>query len=337
MTGNVLLFDDTHPHVRVIDIDVQPAYPDCKVYRRRLVHVHVDEGRSRTPVRDYLVDYFDVEGGATHDYFLHGCADEEGVLETSIALDRAVASLVPEWGGTKPHTGEDCLDTSGETRHAYVFLRNVQAAEAGQPCTATWRYGEAGLRSHLFPEPGSVLHRFQAPSIRKARQDDAKLDAYMLNGIMQRHTGGVSRFRAVHVPFKGAPWVDEATCEDDTFTVVYGDVTDTVRCTEDRVTVASSAGWEYDSGAAVSGTILSVERDGTSRFLTDGPAPDAHLVRVDFGGKRRMMFRVASTEDKALVLAEDPGFAYDASADAARFLYHPHETLPGPLTWTAWQ
>jgi len=114
-------------------------------------------------------------------------------------------------------------------------------------------------------------------------------------------------------------------------------VIDTVQWTEDRVTVASSAGWEYDSGEAVTGTILSVERDGTPRFLTDGPAPATHLVRVDFADQRRMVFRVEATEDNSFILAEDPGFAYDAGADAARFLYHPHETLPGPLTWTAWQ
>ena len=332
MTGNVLFFDDSDPHVRVIDVDVQPAYPDCEVYRRRLVHVHADEGR------DYLVDCFDVEGGATHDYFLHGCADQEGTFETSVAFDTDVASLVPDWGGTAQHTGENCLDISGETRHHYMFLWNIRSTEADGPWTATWHYGDVGLTSYLFPETGTTLHRFQAPSIRQAGEDDSKTDDFLMNGIMQRHAGGVSRFCAVHVPFKRAPWIDEVRHENGTFSVTRGGITDTIRWDGDRVTVESSAGWEYDSGAPVSGAITAVEREGEFAFVLDAALPgDTALVRLDFGGKRSMVYRVRSLEENRLLLPDDPGFAYDADARQARFLYHPHEVLPGPLAYTVWQ
>ena len=332
MTGNVLFFDDTNPHVRAIDVDVQPAYPNCGVYRRRLVHVHADEGR------DYLVDCFDVAGGATHDYFLHGSADEEGTIETSVAIDRAVETLVPDWGGTVEHTGEDCCDTSGEKHHHYMFLWDVHAAEADGPWTATWRYGDVGLRCWLFPEPGTTLYRFHAPSVRKARNDDAKLDDYLLNGIMQRHTGGASRFRAVHVPFISAPWVDDVKFENETFTVSCGDETHTVRWRDDGLTVTSTTGWQYDSGAPVSGTLTAVDRaEDAFAFRAGRAVPDARLVRIDFGGARSMVYRVEAVDGDRLLLPSDPGFAYDPETQQAKFLYHPRETLPGPLTWTVWQ
>jgi len=329
-TGNLLFFDDRHPHVRVMDVDAQPAYPECAVYRRRLIHVHVAEGR------DYLVDRFDVEGGQTRDYFLHGSADEESVLEVSVPLDQCIASLVPEWGGTAEHTGEDCTDIAGEKHHHYMFLWEVRAGDAAEACTATWRYGDAGLRSHLFPEAGSVLHRFRAPSVRRARDDDGKLKDYLMNGVMLRHTGGASRFCAVHVPFEDTPWVSAAYA-DGVFTATYDDVTDTLRLDGDRVRVASSAGWEYDSGEPMSGAVSAVERDdGAFAFHSEERVPDARLVRIDFGDKRQMVYRVRAVEGNRLLLADDPGFTYDPAAQEARFLYHPHEVLPGPLTWTVW-
>jgi hypothetical protein len=340
MTGNVLFFEDSHPRVRVVDLDAQPAYPHCAVYRRRLAHVHVAEGR------DYLVDWFDIEGGAVHDYFLHGSADEEGVLETNVPLDHEVPSLVPGWGGTTELTGENCLDISGEKHHPYISLWNIRSS--GDPAapppdgtpqlwTATWRYGAVGLRSHLFPEPRTVLFRFQAPSVRKAGRDDAKLRDYVLNGIMQRHAGSISRFRAVHVPFQGEPWIDGVQYKGETFTIPFDTETHKIRWNEDGLAVTSSAGWEYNSGALITGRIAGVERGDTFALRADRDVPDVPLIRLDFGGERSMVYRVQGTRDKSFILHGDPGFAYDPAIPEVRFLYHPHEVFPGPLTWTAWE
>lgn len=330
MTGNVLFFDDTHPRVRAIDVDASPAYPDSRVYRRRLVHVHAGEGR------DYLVDWFDVEGGDTHDFFLHGSADEEGTLDTSTVFDRPVESLVPEWGGTLEHTGEDCIDVSGERYHHYVFLWNIRAADAAGPWVATWRYKGAGLRAHLFPEPGTALYRFQSPSVRNARENDAALHDHLMNGVMQRHTGGASRFRAVHVPFSGEPWVTDVRNEGDAFVVTYGEVSDTIRWEEGTITVESSAGWRYDAGVPREGPLLAVDAANGFAFVTDGPAPDVQWLRVDFGRTRSMFYRVERAEGDRFVLPDDPGFTLTPDNGAAVFHYYPRETLEGPLRWRAW-
>ena len=248
--GNLLFFDDGHPHVRMIDVDATPAFYECPVYRRRLVLVHADAGK------DYVVDLFDVEGGATHDYFWHGSADEAGVFDSSLSLDTPVESLVPAWGGTAEHTGENCFDIIGHEYHAYVFLDNIGSARATGPWTATWTYDGAGLRSHFFPEDGTTLYRFESPAIRGAGKSDAELPNYIRRGIMQRHTGGVSRFAAVHEPFGVAPWIDGVAFEDGRFTVQHDGHIETITWDGDRVTVASTAGWTYDSGTPQEGKLV---------------------------------------------------------------------------------
>ncbi len=331
-TGNVLFFDDSDPHVNAIDLDAQPAYPQCAVYRRRLVHVHVDEGR------DYLVDCFDVEGGKEHDYFLYGSADEDGAFDASLPFATKVETLIPAWGGTQEYTGENCIDTSGETYHPYQSLWNIHSAPAAGPWTAHWRYGDTGLDSHLFPEGDTTLFRFQAPSVRRARSDDTKLGDYRMHGIMQRHGGGASQFRAVHVPYQGdASWVKEVRFEEGAFHVTYGDVTDQIRWDGSHLVVESSAGWRYDSGKAVSGPIKAVERGKTFAFQADRPLPKAGLVRLDFGSARSVVYRVKKTEGDRFVLDQDPGFSYDPATREAQFLGHPHEKIVGTLQWTVWE
>ena len=329
--GNLRFYDDSYPHVHVVDVDVRPAYPGCSVYRRRLVHVHVDKGR------DYVVDCFDVAGGACHDYFLHGCADEEGSLDTSVAFDGPIESLVPDWGGTVEHTGENSLDVSGEKHHAYMFFWNVRRADSAGPWSATWRYGAVGLKTFLAVEPGTTLYRFQAPSVRRARDDDAKLDDYLMNGIMQRHEAERSRFMAVHVPFEDTPWVDSVSFDNGVCTIRHGGIEATVTLQDARVHVASSEGWSYDSGEPVSGRMAAAERDGVFALRVETTAPEVDFVRVDFGGTRQTIYRVTKVVGDRLVLEDDPGFTYDPSANKARFVYFPHETFDGPLTWTVWK
>lgn len=334
-TGNLLFFDDTDPRVQALAVDCAAVYPQCDLYRRRLVHVHAGEGR------DYVVDIFDVRGGTTHDYFLHGSADKEGTFESDTAFTQAVDTLVPAWGGTGEYTGENCTDVSGERFHAYWFLRDIREAD-GTPARwrAVWRYDNAGLESFLFPPQDGRLFCFVSPSVRRAEDHDNLLDDYLMHGIMQRHNGSESRFVAVHAPFAAEPWVTDVQVDGDAIHVVQGDVTDTVRWDATSLSVQSSAGWRYESGAPVSGNLAEVRRDGGFAFVAaDGALPPsgAQYVRLDFGGARKIVYNVAGVEGNAIVLADDPGFEYAPGATEARFLYHPHEVLPGPVSWTVWR
>jgi hypothetical protein len=330
-TGNLLHYDDRHPQVRWMDLDASPAYPQCSVYRRRIIHVHADAGR------DYVVDVFDVEGGKTHDWFLHGSADEEGVLETGVPFDTPVETLVPEWGGRGVYESELDLDTKGERFHAYGFLRDIVSAPAHGPWTATWRYGEGGgLRSHLFPQEGTTLYRFAAPAIRGAQELDANLDKHRRHGILQRRVGGPSRFIAVHEPFAAQPWLDEVRLDGDTLTVRYGDAEDTLTLADNGIEARSTAGWRYDSGEPATLALAAVERGETFAFKTDQPAPKASFARVNFPGDRTFVYRVANVEGDRVVLADDPGFEYDPAAQQARFGYFPQEIFTGPVTLMLW-
>jgi len=44
VTGRLLFYDDTHEHVKTIDVDASPAYEQAKTYRRRLALVNVGQG-----------------------------------------------------------------------------------------------------------------------------------------------------------------------------------------------------------------------------------------------------------------------------------------------------
>ena len=330
MAGQVRFLDMGDPHVRAIDLDMQAAYPQCSTYRRRIVHIHAGEGL------DYLVDWFDVEGGSIHDYFLHGSADEEGTFESSLPLEHPVDSLVPSWGGLEEHTGEDCIDLSGEKHHPYVFLRDIHSGEFSAPWRVSWQYEGAGLCTYLFPHPGSTLFRCRAPSIRRAGKDDSRLDDYLLNLIIERHASATSHFRAVHIPFRESPWVDEVRCENGTFTIQRGEWTDTIRWDDQRLTVASSEGWSYDSGEPITGPVVAVEPGEEFAICTDRDLPKVKSVRLDFGDRRAIVYLVERVEGPRFILADDAGFTYDPGATCTQFVHHPHERIEGPLTWTIW-
>ncbi|HEU4610029.1 MAG TPA: heparinase II/III family protein, partial [Chitinophagaceae bacterium] len=213
VTGRLKFYDDKDAHVKVVDVDASPAYSIADVYRRRLVMVHAGQGH------DYVVDRFDVKGGQVHDWFLHGMCEQEGTLQTSISLNQPLKTLVPEWGGNNLPRNQKDMDRTGKRFHSYAFLQNIEQGKATESWTATWHYDSAGLRSHIFSQPSTEVFRFRSPSIRLADEDDNKMDDYMSNGIMQRHSGGSSTFIAVHEPFKNSPWIESVTIEGKTIIV----------------------------------------------------------------------------------------------------------------------
>lgn len=327
-TGNLRRFDVQNERVRLVDLDATPAYPQCSVYRRRLLHIHVDEGK------DYLVDVFDVEGGATHDWFLHGSADECGTLALSVDLNRIVPSLVPAWGGTKDYVSELDTDVEGTTHHAYGFLWNVTTGPAPRKITATWQYEGAGLRTHVLTDTGAEVYRFVSPAIRGAKEVDASLPTFLRHGFMLRHTGGRSRFLAVHEPFSRRPTLDVEEQGHSALVVRYDGVEDTFRIEPERVRVTSSRGWTYDSGEPLSGAVTSVHRDEGFALRLDRAVPSTTQVRLTFGGTRSTVYSVAAVDGERLNLADDPGFDYDPATGRTTFRSFPQEVFDGGLNYT---
>lgn len=309
-TGRLMFYDDTDPHVKAVDLDASPAYSVAKTYRRRLAIIHV------APGKDYVVDRFDVEGGNTHDWFLHGNAEQEGTLEIN------------------------GVTLSGNQIPAYTFLKDVKSGKANGFWTATWRYDKSGLRTYNLAEKGTQVFRFRSPSIRPAGEDDNKLDDFMRSGIMLRHTGGKSSFVALHEPFATKSWIDKVSQKGTEIVVEYRldgkSVTDRIRMDEGSVTVRSTAGWAYSSGAQKTGSVLAYDHtDGKWRLQLDRNAPKVDFIRLDLPGGSTRYYKVAAVEGAWLQLQDDPGFTLDAGY--LKFYTFPHDEYRGALKYTLFQ
>jgi len=200
--GSLHIFDAGDPLVQVVSAGGERAYPGkVSVYRRTLIVVGAGtEGQ-------YAVDLFEVEGGKTHDYFLHGDANRP----SRVTLDAAatpLAALLPPGFDWRPTRHEGQADEVRRPHSAYGFLHNLRSAEAptGRGLIVRFlpAYGDLpGLRATLFPETSSTLVAGDNPSIRAAGEDEAALDSHSRPFVMLRHrpADGRSRFAAVLEPY----------------------------------------------------------------------------------------------------------------------------------------
>ncbi len=335
VTGNLLFYDDSNPHVKVVDVDASAAYFQAKTYRRRLVLVHAGPGR------DYIFDQFDVKGGETHDWFLHGMCEEDGILTTSIPLHKNITSLVPDWGGSAKPKNQYESDLEGKKIHAYSYMKDIKGNTANSSWTATWKYQNSGLRTHNISQPGVEVFSFKSPSIRRAGEDDNQLDSYMDNGILQRNRGGTSSFVAVHEPFDNNPWIKSVTSEGDIYTIKYEfegrQIEDRISLKSDKVSLNSSAGWEYSSGTQRSGKIISYIREGgIFKLQLDGQFKKVNFVRLDIPAGGTRYYRVKSVTGNWVELQDDPGFTLDDQGKL-KFFTFPHEEFAGPFLYTVFE
>jgi hypothetical protein len=327
VTGRLKFYDDKDTHVKVVDVDASPAYSIADVYRRRLVMVHVGPGR------DYVVDRFDVKGGQVHDWFLHGMCEQEGTLQTSIVLDRSLETLVPQWGGKEIPQKQS--DADPKSFQAYSYMQNIKAGSVKESWSATWLYDSCGLRSHILSQSETEAFRFRSPSVRLAKEDDNKLDDYMSNGIMQRHSGGASTFIAVHEPFRLAPWIDAVQMDGKIIVVRYKlnevKIEDHITMNDNEVAVTSSAGWNYESGTTVSGEVKSLAHEGGKwSLLLDKEVPKVNYVRLDFSDGGTYYCPVAAVHENSLELVDDTGFTLDENGKV-QFYTFPQNQYNGPL------
>jgi hypothetical protein len=329
VTGRLKFYDDKDPHVKVVDVDASPAYSMADVYRRRLVMIHAGPGH------DYVIDRFDVKGGQVHDWFLHGMCEQEGKLQTSITLGHSLKTIVPEWGGQEaPKTQSD---TDPKRFHAYSYLRDIKEGTATGSWKATWRYDSSGLCSHILSQPGTEVFSFRSPSIRLANEDDNKMDDFMSNGIMQRHSGGSSSFIAVHEPFRNAPWIESVKMEGKVIVVSYtlngNKIEDHITLNEEEVKVTSSAGWSYESGKVLSGQVKTLDRKERKwSLLLDKEVPEVNYVRLDFSDGGTYYCPVESAHGNRLKLKDDPGFTLENGK--VQFYTFPQDQHDGPLRYT---
>lgn len=205
--GSLQLYDTGDRRVHVVSADGTRGYPKlAKTYRRTLVLVDsgASEGRG-----GYAVDFFQVEGGKTHDYLLHGEIDHPVTVSTNLMV-APLARLLPAGFEWKPTENEGEVGRAQETYYAYGFFRNLKSAPApaGAAVHAEFRSGPT-LQVHLLPEPNSQLVLGENPSVSPAGEDDAQLDKHLRPFLMLRHEArdGRSAFAAVMEPYAQAPMI----------------------------------------------------------------------------------------------------------------------------------
>lgn len=211
--GQLQYYDASHPWVQVVSADGQRGYAaQTKVYRRTLIVIRV------APDHWYAVDWFAVSGGKTHDYFLHGDADGDSQLKTTIPLS-PLETLLPAgytWTATR---------NEGEAHHvadpfyAYGFLSQLSTASLSDSAAtqlsfettpSTANLPITGTQVWLLPESNSQLIVGRNPSIRRADEDDAKLLNFQRPFLALRHqaSNGRSDFLTVIEPFQNQPIIE---------------------------------------------------------------------------------------------------------------------------------
>ena len=331
--GSLRLFDVSDPRVQVVSADGERAYPGrARVYRRTLVVI--DAGQDRR----YAVDIFEVEGGHTHDYFLHGDADRPGKVRAALEFE-PLATLVPSGIHWTPTRNEGETRRVAEPGYAYGFLRNLRSAKAaaGKPLRVDF---DPGLRVTLLPEPSSRLVLGDDPNVRGAHEDDARLEEFLRPFLMLRHEGAHSRFVAIIEPYADRPFVDGVELSDDSgLRVRIGNRTDRIDFGDGiRVTSTRKGAVEqrYWSGLPRHAPLRAAERDA---LILDGdvaqpPARD-QVVRMITADGWVYPYTVAAIEPVPgglrLRVAESTGFAYDAAARRIRFTSFPQREHDGAV------
>ena len=317
--GALRWFDARDARVQTVSADGERAYPGkAKVYRRTLAAV--DAGQNRR----YFVDVFEVEGGQTHDYFLHGDADDAAAVETDRKLE-PLETLLPRGFEWAPTRNEGEAGRAREPHYAYGFLRRLRAsaASAGGPIPLEFR-GPSSLRVTLWPEPGSRLVVGENPSIRRAGEDDAKLEDFqrpfallrreakggrsVFVAVLEPHQGASFLKRIERIPAAGATLALRVEMEDRTDLIVYGAA---------RPVNVGDAGFQGEIG------VLSLRGDAVE-----------HAYAVGEGGWTRGEFRLATGPTQSALLRQVEGDTFVLEGPAQTL--PPRESVARLVTGDGW-
>ncbi|MGD9496592.1 MAG: heparinase II/III family protein [Armatimonadota bacterium] len=221
-TGEMRLWEPRGPLAQAVSVDQAHVYPATSRYQRTVVLV------SRPDAPGYLVDLFDVEGGAQHDWLLRGSADADQTATSPLPMTtldhsllgpgREMVPYINEGGGSTVPVGAQNanvpVEEGEETQYnVYGLLRDLRQVATDDDFTATFAFAEDGppLTVTVLGAPGSEYFLATGPSIRRAEEDSAKLDDFLQPVIVARRRGEAplsSRFASVLWPGEGdAPQV----------------------------------------------------------------------------------------------------------------------------------
>jgi len=350
--GALRWFDASDPAVQSVSADGVRGYPGrAGLYRRTLLVVDAGQGRS------YAVDLFEVEGGATHDYFLHGDADRPTELRAAVPFTPLGPLGPANW---QPTTNEGEIRRVQAPGYAYGFLSRLRGAALppGVPVPVTFH---PGLRVTLVPEAHSRLVAGENPAVRGAGEDDARLPDFRRSFLMLRHTGPRSRFVSVIEPYGSAPFIDAVEPLEGAplaLRIRMGDRADLVVCGAARRFTAGGAGFRGDAGVLITRagkpehayalgeggwSAPGFERKGRPLRSAELAAAEprtlvlASPARVAAGDVVRLVtadgwvypYTVETAEGNRLRVAEGPGFRLERGGRGFRFTAYPQRQHAG--------
>lgn len=220
-TGRMRLWEPHGEPAQAVSVDQPHAYAATSRYQRTVVLV------SRPDAPAYVVDLFDVTGGAQHDWLLRGNADFDQSATTPLpvtALDcsllgpgRELVPYINEGGASIVPVGAENanvkVEEGQETQYnVYGLIRDLRRVTTDGDFTATLAFADDGppLTVTVLGAPGSEYFLATAPSLRRAEEDSAKLEDFRQPVLIARRTGEApltSRFAGVLWPGSEAPVV----------------------------------------------------------------------------------------------------------------------------------
>ncbi|MBT4498448.1 MAG: hypothetical protein HOC74_12030 [Gemmatimonadetes bacterium] len=207
--GNLLLYVPGDELFQAIESSGERAYLGLvDAYRRQLLLIGI------SPQEAYAVDLFHVAGGHRHEYVLAGDANHDGRLTHDLPTTTYGETLLPEGVSARLPTGESVPGDAEGHNLGYAFIRQVRQTSLSGPWTATFHSeGErpGGVRVHGFGTPGDQLFTGDAPSIRRAGEDDGELDRFTMPILVHRREGETplsSLFATVLEPHGERPLID---------------------------------------------------------------------------------------------------------------------------------
>ena len=187
------------PDVKLLDVSDPDAYPGLDEYRRVMLLIG---GESESP---YLVDFFVVKGGHSHDYGLHGFDGQfntEGISLTTQAKGTLAGEDVP-YGYL---SDDPDLEKPDKTRSfgsyqggGYSFLHDIQRGKPSGTWSAVWQDKDCGIRA-IFPlqDLKEVVTASGNPPKRPGNPESLRYVLLRNSG----EEGFTSRFACVLQPFK---------------------------------------------------------------------------------------------------------------------------------------
>lgn len=209
--GSLLLFDIASDRIQVARASGERAYPGLATqYERTVLAVKIDNNRY------YAVDLFEVAGGKQHDYWLHGDADQETRVDRE-GLWNPLETLLPDRIPWTPTRNEGEAGRIKVPYYAYGFVRNLESKSVHAFQQNHWtvvandseKEKRSALKVTLLSNRDGDLILGTNPSIRRAEEDDSRLESFHRPCLLWRQGSNgertKNRFLSVIEPYLESP------------------------------------------------------------------------------------------------------------------------------------